>query len=92
MVGNPYRHEREKTMSERLLDARQVAAKVGLSVSMIYTRMKENNFPRAKRVGKQARRWKESEIDAWINELPDADTDEWHCPRGPARKADKQAA
>ena len=79
-------------MSERLLDAKQVAEKIGLSVSMIYTRMKEGTFPRAKRVGKQARRWKESEVDAWINELPEADPNEWHSPRDLARKADKQAA
>ena len=78
-------------MSERLLDARQVAEKIGLSVSMIYTRMKEGTFPRNRRVGKQARRWKESDVDAWINGLPEADPDEWHCPRGPASKADKQA-
>ena len=76
---------------ERLLDAKQVSEKIGLSISMIYARMKQGKFPRAKRLGKQARRWRESDIDAWIAELPDADTNEWHCPRGSASKADKQA-
>lgn len=74
---------------ERLLDAKQVSEKIGLSISMIYVRMKQGDFPRAKRLGKQARRWRESDIDAWIAELPDADADEWHSP---ARKAKQETA
>ena len=67
-------------MPDRLLDAKQVSAKIGMSVTSIYAFMKQDTFPKPKRIGKQARRWKESDIDAWIDELPEANTDEWQSP------------
>ena len=75
-------------MSDRLIDAKQVSAKISMSVTTIYALMSQDRFPKPKRIGKQARRWKESDIDAWIEELPEADTDEWHSPK----KARKEVA
>ena len=67
-------------MPERLLDAKQVSAKIGLSITSIYDGMKKGTFPKPKRLGKQARRWKESDVDLWIEGLPEANTDEWQSP------------
>lgn len=68
-------------MPDRLIDAKQVSAKISMSVTTIYALMQKGTFPKPKRVGKQARRWKESDIDEWIESLPEADTEEWHSPK-----------
>ena len=68
---------------ERLLDRKEVSARIGLSISRIYALMAEGGFPRLLRLGKQARRWRESDIDEWIDGLPVADTDEWQSPNKP---------
>lgn len=52
-------------MSDRLLTIREVRAKVHMSMSWIYARIREGTFPSPIRLGFSAR-WPESEIDAWI--------------------------
>lgn len=54
-------------MSETLLTRRQVEARVGLSRSSIYARMKQGTFPKAIHdPDSSIVWWLESEIDAWI--------------------------
>ena len=78
---------------ERLLDRQQVSEKVRLSIARIYVLMNEGSFPRPKRLGKQSRRWRESEIDEWIAGLPESDPDEWQSPnKKKAKPAPAQVA
>lgn len=50
---------------DRLLRARGVSAKVGLSVPTLYRRVAQGAFPRQARIGGAAV-WSEREIDDWI--------------------------
>lgn len=68
---------------DRLLRRREVEAITGLGTSSIYKLMRSGLFPRSRRVpgapGVVA--WLASEVDAWVEALPESD------PRdGPARK------
>lgn len=56
--------------SNRLLDLRDVSAKVGLGKSSIYRMVDSGTFPAPRQVGAKAVRWLESEIDAWMEALP----------------------
>ena len=51
---------------DRLLRRPEVEALTGLSRSCIYSHMKHRQFPRPRRIGRQAVAWLESEIAAWI--------------------------
>lgn len=59
-------------IGDRLLTIRQIEIKIGLSESTIYKYMGEGGFPRPLKLGNTAVRWRESEIDAWIANLPTA--------------------
>lgn len=52
-------------MSDRYLRRREVEAETGLSRATIYRKMADGSFPRPRRVGRQAVRWPESDINAW---------------------------
>ncbi len=54
--------------NERLLNAKQVAAKCGFGVSSIYKWMNGGTFPIGVKIQK-CRRWPESDIDDWIASL-----------------------
>ena len=54
---------------DRLLRIAQVREITSLSRSVIYEQMDEGRFPRPLKVGKQAVRWRESEIEQWIDGL-----------------------
>lgn len=54
----------------RLLRRKEVEAEVGLCRSAIYARMKAGTFPTGRIVGKRARRWPESEVEAWKRGQP----------------------
>ena len=55
---------------DRLLNVRQVADATGLSRSTIYEMSGRRGFPLPVKIGRKAARWKESEIQAWIDSLP----------------------
>lgn len=55
-------------LGERLLSRPQVEAKCAMSRSAIYSAMREGDFPLPIRIGRQAVRWKLTELDAWISE------------------------
>ena len=53
-------------MTERLLQIDEVKARVALSKTELYRRIKEGRFPRQVRLSARRVAWVESEIDAWI--------------------------
>ena len=55
---------------ERLLTIREVCAIAGVSRSSIYTGINEGHFPRPVRLGRKAIRWRASDIEKWLAELP----------------------
>lgn len=57
-----------------LLTAEDLAAQLGLSVSSIY-RMRSlgESLPRAARLGARAVRWRQADVDAWIEEHLEAE-------------------
>jgi prophage regulatory protein len=60
-------------MSDVLLRLPEVISQVKLSRSTIYRRIEEGTFPRPRNLGTGCVRWRQSEIDAWIDTLPVAD-------------------
>lgn len=63
-------------MNERLLRLREVMAMTGLGSSTIYRYIQAGTFPAPVKIGGFTSRWRESQIAAWIEDLP---------LRGPAR-------
>ncbi len=57
-------------MSEVLLRLPEVIAQVKISRSTIYRRIEDGTFPRPRALGAGCVRWRQSEIDAWIDTLP----------------------
>jgi len=52
-----------------LLNARDLSAQIGLSMSSIYRRRSTGEpLPRAVKLGGSAVRWRQSDVDAWIEE------------------------
>jgi len=58
----------EKRITDRLLRRPEVQETTGLSRSGIYAAMKAHRFPRPIRIGLRAVAWRESDIQAWIDE------------------------
>lgn len=54
---------------ERLLRINEVIFLVGLSRGVLYRRMEAGQFPRAVRLHGNCVAWKESEVNAWIENL-----------------------
>lgn len=54
-------------MGDRLLKLADVMAKVGLGSTWIYKRMDTGEFPRPIKFGERCVRWRESDINAWID-------------------------
>ena len=68
--------------TETLLSFAQVQARVGLSHSEIYRRVRAGTFPKPLKLGPRCVRWRSSEIDSWIDALPRAkgDLGDWIDP------------
>lgn len=64
--------------NQKLIRLPAVMEKVGLQKSAIYDLMKIGKFPRQKIIGSHAVAWVESEIDAWILDLPSSGEEEDH--------------
>lgn len=54
---------------ERLLRLRDVVAKVGMGSSTIYRKMAAGHFPSPVKLGPASVRWRESEVQRWIDGL-----------------------
>ena len=72
---------------KRLIRIAEVSAKTTLSTSTIYKHIREGTFPRGRRIGNQGVAWLESDVDEWMDSLPEADLDDWLTPE---RKKDLQ--
>ena len=64
------RHARRREMSNRLLRLDEVLELCGISRSELYRQMAEKKFPRPVRVGVRAVRWRQSDVDEWIQKRP----------------------
>ena len=62
-------------MGDRLLRRRQVEKITGMKRSTIYRLMQEGDFPRPVKIGPAAVRWRESEVNAWVESRPKATGD-----------------
>lgn len=69
-----YRLKRNGTglanMSERYLNARELAQKLNLSRMTIWRLEKSGDFPKKRRLSVNSYRWIESEIEEWIKTRP----------------------
>lgn len=54
---------------DRLLRLREVIARTGMGKSTIYRKIKKGLFPAPVSVGGQSVRWRESDIDRWMQAL-----------------------
>ena len=61
-------------MSERILRLPEVMARSGLRRSVIYDLMQAGDFPKNLQLSPRAMGWRESEVDAWIANLPPSPT------------------
>ena len=57
-------------MTEQLLDVRGVVEWSGLSKDSLYRLMARERFPRPVRIGLRAVRWRESDLQAWLDSRP----------------------
>lgn len=57
-------------VGETLLTIQTVASRVCLSKATIYARIAKGAFPRPIQLSVRAVRWKQSEVDEWINSRP----------------------
>ena len=60
------------TTTDRLLRLSEVLARCGLSRSSLYRMMRDGSFPEPLKVGVRAVRWRESEIEVWLETRPRA--------------------
>jgi prophage regulatory protein len=56
-------------LPDRLLRLPEVTAMVGLGKTMIYRKMREGSFPAALKPGGVSTRWKESEVNRWLEKV-----------------------
>ncbi|NOV17839.1 AlpA family phage regulatory protein [Ensifer adhaerens] len=62
----------DHTRADRFLKLKDVMARTSLGSSTIYRRMKAGTFPKPKQLSEACVRWRESDIDKWMNDLPSA--------------------
>ena len=55
-----------------LLRRKQVLAVTGLSNSALYREMAEDRFPKPVRINEQVTGWRQSLVQSWIDERPEA--------------------
>lgn len=55
---------------EQLLTIKDVCSITRISRTMVYNAMNEGRFPRSVRLGRKAIRWRASDIEKWLAELP----------------------
>jgi len=58
--------------ADRFLKLKEVMARTSLGSSTIYRRMKAGTFPKPKQLSEACVRWRESDIEKWMDELPSA--------------------
>ena len=58
---------------DRLLTVQEVQAQTTLHPATIYRRIGKGTFPAPLRLGEQTVRWRQSDVDRWIADLPVAE-------------------
>ena len=61
--------------SERLLTMQEITSMTGLGRRTIYDQMRRGVFPVSLKLGERAIRWRLSEIEEWLAQLPRATGD-----------------
>ena len=61
-----------REMADRLLRIKEVCQFTALGETKLREMVDAGKFPRAKQVGPRAVRWRVSDVDAWIESLPEA--------------------
>lgn len=56
--------------ADRFLKLREVMVRTSLGSSTIYRRMKAGTFPKPKQLSEACVRWRESDIDRWMDDIP----------------------
>lgn len=75
------------------LKVSDVCAAVGFSTSRIYALIKQGDFPPGDLIGAQSRRWKSTDLAAWLNEQSEKSAQRNAELAAPLkRKADKAAS
>ena len=64
---------------DKLLKRVEVEAVTGISTATLYELMRAGRFPEPLRVGPRAVRWRESEIEAWMESRPRASGEAAGC-------------
>lgn len=62
----------ETTTFEQLLQLRAVMQMTSLGSSTIYRKIDKGEFPRPRRLGENCVRWRLSDVQSWIERLPEA--------------------
>ena len=57
----------------RLMKVDEVLEFTGFGMSTLYRRMSDGDFPRPVQVGPRAVRWKDTDIEAWVEQLTTRD-------------------
>ena len=60
----------DTSKADRLLRLKDVMVRTSLGSSTIYRYMDAGTFPRPRQLGPACVRWRESEVDRWIINLP----------------------
>ena len=55
---------------DKLLTMREVETATGLSKSAVYNRISLGTFPQPVKIGAKSSRWRESDLQAWVDSLP----------------------
>ena len=63
---------------EKLMDRKQVAGAVGLSIPSLYRLMAKGHFPRPLKIGLRSVRWRESDIREFLESRPVATGESGH--------------
>lgn len=58
--------------ADRLLRLPDLTARLGVSKSFIYARMREGIFPLPVKIGRRLVAWRAKDIDAWLEDAPRA--------------------
>lgn len=63
----------DSELIDRLLNMREITAQTGLSQSTIRRLVKAGKFPKPLLVGRRAKRWRVSSVNAWLHGLEASD-------------------
>ena len=62
---------------DRLLNAKEVSALLGVSRTTLHRLVSANKFPKPLRVGLRASRWRRSQVLEWMDFCPLATAENW---------------